>query len=124
MLASRLSCFFYIQAYLDTQQAFSDWFKHYHNKPVAPNPAEPTSFYGSVSISELVAEEHRYQKICFKITLAIWLESYFAYRQKKYDDDVQMWRDRLDQLCNSVSKKIYNVLLFPQGWLKDNAEVR
>nr|CAB3264502.1 nuclear pore complex protein Nup107-like [Phallusia mammillata] len=90
-----------LQAYLETQQAFSDWFKHYHNKPSASNPAEPTSMYNSVSISELVAEE---------------------LRQKKFDDDVIMWKDRLEQFCDSVAKKIYNVLLFPQGWLADNAE--
>jgi len=47
------------QAYLNAQTAFCDWFRHFHNKPSAPGASEPASLYNSLSISDIVAEEHR-----------------------------------------------------------------
>jgi len=44
-------------------------------------------------------------------------------RQKKYEDDLRQWSQHLQLLCDTVKAKIYNVLLFPEGWLVDVVEV-
>ncbi|CAK8675549.1 unnamed protein product [Clavelina lepadiformis] len=91
-----------VQAYLSAQSTFSDWFKHFHNKPHEYEPANQASTFASVSLSDLVAEEHR---------------------QKKQEEELGRWREVLEGLCFAALDKIYNVLLFPEGgWLVDVRE--
>ncbi|XP_078488280.1 nuclear pore complex protein Nup107-like [Ciona intestinalis] len=89
-----------MKAYLGAHTSFKEWFKHLHtSKPQEYQPTiHQTSTFGSVSIPELVAEEHR---------------------QKVSADKISAWDDKLRSLCDLVCDKIYNVLLFPQGWLVD-----
>uniref|UniRef100_H2YVP2 Nuclear pore complex protein n=1 Tax=Ciona savignyi TaxID=51511 RepID=H2YVP2_CIOSA len=94
-----------MKAYLSAHTSFKEWFKHYHtSKPEGPE--EPTiqkpSAFGSVSISDLVAQEHR---------------------QKEYLGKMSSWEDKLQSLCDLARDRIYNVLLFPTGWLVDAREV-
>uniref|UniRef100_H2YVP1 Nuclear pore complex protein n=1 Tax=Ciona savignyi TaxID=51511 RepID=H2YVP1_CIOSA len=93
-----------MKAYLSAHTSFKEWFKHYHtSKPEGPE--EPTiqkpSAFGSVSISDLVAQEHR---------------------QKEYLGKMSSWEDKLQSLCDLARDRIYNVLLFPTGWLVDARE--
>jgi len=95
-------------AYLEAQIAFKNWFQHlYSEKPkISLEESTNISFKpitGSVSILDTVAIEHK---------------------QRKYENELCTWNDRLATLCKIVKEKIYNVLLFPDGgWLVDKYEV-
>lgn len=84
-----------IRAYLDAQDAFNDWFQHFHNKK--PQPPQPEA--AAAGFAERVAQEQR---------------------AKQHDGDVQRWTAASQLQATTTVEKLYNVLLFPNGgWMVD-----
>jgi nuclear pore complex protein Nup107 len=86
-----------IKAYLDAEDSFADWFKHYHNaKPVAPTTGLGGNF------TERVAFEHM---------------------EQQHNADMERWKHSLDHQTRVTVEKIYNVLLFIDGgWMVDQQQ--
>ncbi|XP_018109458.1 nucleoporin 107kDa S homeolog isoform X3 [Xenopus laevis] len=85
-----------IRAYLESHEAFNEWFKHINSPPQKP------TLVGQASFTEKVAHEHK---------------------EKKYEMDFGIWKGHLDALTSDVKEKIYNVLLFVDGgWMVDVRE--
>jgi len=83
-----------IQAFLDAQDSFNDWFDHYHKaKPSSPPAATGPTF------TERVAYEHK---------------------EKQYQAELERWQHSLMLQSKTTVDKIYNVLLFVDGgWMVD-----
>ncbi|XP_019626310.1 PREDICTED: nuclear pore complex protein Nup107-like [Branchiostoma belcheri] len=82
-----------IQTFLMAHDAFNDWFTHFHhNKPHRPKLQEGANF------TEKVKHEHR---------------------EQEYEVEVSRWHHSLSLQTDDVVSKIYNVLLFPDGWMVD-----
>nr|XP_023016171.1 nuclear pore complex protein Nup107 [Leptinotarsa decemlineata] len=79
------------KAYLDGHEAFNDWFKHSKCKPSPPEPLRE-----SAQFPEKVAHQHR---------------------QSQYKAELERWKLTATHLAKSAKTKLYNVLLFPEGWL-------
>uniref|UniRef100_A0A8C5AEQ7 Nuclear pore complex protein n=1 Tax=Gadus morhua TaxID=8049 RepID=A0A8C5AEQ7_GADMO len=86
-----------IQAYLEAHEAFSDWFSHSSSAPQKPVPASQAKF------TERVANEMR---------------------ENEYQVECTAWRGRLQVLVDEVKERVYQVLLFADGWMINTPEVR
>ncbi|KAK6618853.1 hypothetical protein RUM43_013244 [Polyplax serrata] len=85
------------KAYLDADESFADWFQHFnHGKPTEPILKSGANF------SEKVAYQHKYSQ--YKIN---------------YD----RWKMAMDSKTNTTKTLLYNVLMFPMGWLVDDESV-
>ncbi|KAB7494674.1 Nuclear pore complex protein [Armadillidium nasatum] len=83
------------KTFLDAQEAFTDWFDHYHQKKPVP-PKKPKS---GCSFQEQLAYDHNLQV---------------------YNSDYDRWKNTMDLITKKASERLYNVLLFPDGgWLND-----
>lgn len=82
-----------IKAYLDAHTAFDAWFHHYHN--VAPQKPK----------------QHQVKNFKDQVTLETTMQEYAG--------NVKIWKRTVDTHVENVSEKIYNVLLFPEGWMVD-----
>ncbi|XP_035671909.1 nuclear pore complex protein Nup107-like [Branchiostoma floridae] len=82
-----------IQTYIMAHDEFNDWFSHFHhNKPQRPKLQEGANF------TEKVKHEHR---------------------EQEYKVELSRWHHTLSSQTEEVVTKIYNVLLFPDGWMVD-----
>lgn len=82
-----------IKAYLDAHSAFDAWFKHYHNNaPKKPKLQRIMTFKDQVT---------------------------YEASMKEYESNHEMWKKALETHVDFVSDKVYNVLLFPEGWMVD-----
>ena len=82
-----------IKAYLDAHSAFDAWFRHYHNNaPKKPTLQKLKTFKDQVTYEANI---------------------------KEYTGNYEIWKKTLSTHVNHVSDKIYNVLLFPEGWMVD-----
>ncbi|XP_046851291.1 nuclear pore complex protein Nup107-like [Xenia sp. Carnegie-2017] len=82
-----------IKAYLDALEAFDVWFEHFHqNAPKLPKSK------GTFSFTEKVAYEQEL---------------------KLYEAERERWQRALDVHTKETTERIYNVLLFPGGWMVD-----
>jgi len=96
-----------IDVYMAAQEAFVQWFKHFHSKKpqldeedtAVHQPSAP--FNSSVSMTGIVSEEQR---------------------MRKKAEEIAMWENQLGTLCDVATEKIYGVLLFPKGWLLNRCE--
>ena len=80
------------KVYLDAQEAFNLWFKHYNTKPV-----QPSSIPEDAHLTEKVAYEHR---------------------MSQHKADFERWKLNITHLSKTAKTLLYNVLLFPgDGWL-------
>ncbi|XP_056445351.1 nuclear pore complex protein Nup107 [Gadus chalcogrammus] len=84
-----------IRAYLEAHEAFSDWFSHSSSAPQKPVPASQAKF------TERVANEMR---------------------ENEYQVECTAWRGRLQVLVDEVKERVYQVLLFADGWMIDTPE--
>ncbi|CAL8386610.1 unnamed protein product [Boreogadus saida] len=84
-----------IRAYLEAREAFSDWFSHSSSAPQKPVPASQAKF------TERVANEMR---------------------ENEYQVECTAWRGRLQVLVDEVKERVYQVLLFTDGWMIDTPE--
>ncbi|ENN75270.1 hypothetical protein D910_02376 [Dendroctonus ponderosae] len=79
------------KVYLEAYEAFNEWFKQMKNQPEAPEDLpENTQF------SQKVAYEHRLSQ---------------------HKVEVERWKLTNKHLAITANKQLYNVLLFPDGWL-------
>ncbi|XP_066138201.1 nuclear pore complex protein Nup107 [Euwallacea fornicatus] len=79
------------KAYLEAYESFNAWFKQSKNKPAEPAGLPPTATF-----PEKVIHEHRISQ---------------------YKADVDRWELTTTHLANTAKTLLYNVLLFPDGWL-------
>ncbi|RZC31996.1 nuclear pore complex protein Nup107 [Asbolus verrucosus] len=84
------------KAYLDAQEAFNEWFKQYKNKPTPP-----ASLPDNAQFTEKVAHEHRVSQ---------------------YNAELERWKLTTSHSAKTAKTLLYNVLLFPQGWLAGGEE--
>uniref|UniRef100_T2MEI4 Nuclear pore complex protein n=1 Tax=Hydra vulgaris TaxID=6087 RepID=T2MEI4_HYDVU len=86
-----------IKAYLNAHDSFNAWFQHYHHQaPLEPEQKNWRSFKEQVAFEEELKE--------YKVQHARWLKT-------------------LESHVKSVSECIYNVLLFPSGWMLDERHI-
>lgn len=84
-----------IKAYLSAHDAFNAWFDHYHHKA----PTKP--------------KESGNKKRTFKEQIV------YEEAHKEYAIDFERWQNSLDIHTKGASEAVYNVLLFPGGWMVD-----
>lgn len=85
-----------IKAYLHAHDSFNAWFDHFHHQaPVEPKKATHQTFK-----DQIVYEEST----------------------KEYQADFERWHKTLSSHVKSTSDCIYNVLLFPGGWMVDQRQ--
>eukprot|EP00794_Sanderia_malayensis_P019926 gene19926-21878_t len=86
-----------IKAYLYAHDAFNSWFEHFNYKaPTKPARHKISNFKDQIAYEETMNE---------------------------YNGRYQMWKKHLGSHVENVSDKIYNVLLFPEGWMIDSHPV-
>ncbi|XP_046383963.1 nuclear pore complex protein Nup107 [Ischnura elegans] len=86
--------YFCYKAYLEAQKSFSDWFQHYHHA----KPKEPVAPQGINSFTKKVAMEQQ---------------------RELYNAEVERWNLGVKLQSKTVKSRLYNILLFPEGWLVD-----
>ncbi|XP_056635270.1 nuclear pore complex protein Nup107 [Diorhabda sublineata] len=79
------------KAYLDAQEAFSEWFKHCKSQPMPPD-----SLPENVPFPEKVAHQHR---------------------ESQYKAELGRWKLTFAHYVKNAKAKLYNVILFPDGWI-------
>jgi len=79
------------KAYLEANDAFNEWFKQVKNKPV-----QPEDLPESAQFPEKVAHQHRLSQ---------------------YKAEIERWKLTTSHLAKTAKTLLYNVLLFPEGWL-------
>ncbi|XP_050509495.1 nuclear pore complex protein Nup107 [Diabrotica virgifera virgifera] len=84
------------KAYLDAQEAFSEWFKHRKSQPTPPDSLPENALF-----PEKVAHQHR---------------------ESQYKAELGRWKLSADHMAKNAKAKLYNVLLFPDGWIVGAAE--
>ncbi|GJQ71846.1 Nup107 [Trypoxylus dichotomus] len=85
------------KSYLDAQEAFNVWFKHFKSKPMPPE-----------SISE---DAHLTEKVAYQ------------HRMSQFKAETERWKLTISHLAKSAKTLLYNVLLFPEGgWLTGAVE--
>ncbi|CAH1154193.1 unnamed protein product [Phaedon cochleariae] len=83
--------FFSYKAYLDANEAFNEWFKH-----CKCQPTPPAALPDNAQFPEKVAHQHR---------------------QSQHKAELERWKLTANHLAKNAKTKLYNVLLFPEGWL-------
>ncbi|KAJ8938224.1 hypothetical protein NQ318_007646 [Aromia moschata] len=83
--------YFSFRAYLDASEAFNKWFKQYKLKPLPPDDPSKNSQF-----AEKVAHQHK---------------------MSQYKADMERWKLTISHLAKNAKAMLYNVLLFPEGWL-------
>ncbi|EFA09537.1 nuclear pore complex protein Nup107 [Tribolium castaneum] len=86
------------KAYLDAHEAFNEWFRQYRNKPMPP-PELPEN----AQFTEKVAHNHKVSQ---------------------FNAEAERWKLTTSHSAKRAKTLLYNVLLFPEGWLEggDDAE--
>ncbi|KAI4461724.1 hypothetical protein MML48_5g00010400 [Holotrichia oblita] len=85
------------KSYLDAQEAFNVWFKHFKSKPVPPE-----GISDDAHLTEKVAYQHR---------------------MSQFKAETERWKLTISHLAKSAKTLLYNVLLFPDGgWLTGATE--
>ncbi|XP_044271446.1 nuclear pore complex protein Nup107 [Tribolium madens] len=86
------------KAYLDAHEAFNEWFRQYRNKPMPP-PELPEN----AQFTEKVAHDHKVSQ---------------------FNAETERWKLTTSHSAKRAKTLLYNVLLFPEGWLVggDDAE--
>ncbi|XP_030749921.1 nuclear pore complex protein Nup107 [Sitophilus oryzae] len=79
------------KAYLEAYETFNEWFKQIKNKPSEPEKLPETAHF-----PEKVAHEHRVSQ---------------------FKAELERWKLTTNHLAKSAKGHLYNVLLFPDGWL-------
>ncbi|KAF7269580.1 nuclear pore complex protein Nup107 [Rhynchophorus ferrugineus] len=79
------------KSYLEAYEAFNEWFKQAKSKPI-----EPEELPESAQFPEKVAHQHRVSQ---------------------YKAELERWKLTTSHLSKSAKALLYNVLLFPEGWL-------
>ncbi|KAF5276258.1 hypothetical protein FQA39_LY06607 [Lamprigera yunnana] len=80
------------KAYLDAQEAFSEWYKQCKSKPISPGEISENAHF-----TEKVAHQHR---------------------ESQFKADTERWKLTTSHAAKTAKCKLYNVLLFPEGgWL-------
>ncbi|XP_060529410.1 nuclear pore complex protein Nup107 [Cylas formicarius] len=80
------------KAYLEAHEAFNEWFKNLKNKPI-----EPATLSVHAQFAQKVAHQHK-------------ISQYMA--------ELERWRLSTAQLAKIAKALLYNILLFPGGWLE------
>lgn len=81
----------------DAQDSFTDWFQQFHHGA----PEKPTLTEGA-TFTDKVAYEHR---------------------QKQYEEEQERWQQSLQLQTRATVDRLYNVLLFVEGWMVDQRMV-
>ncbi|XP_008546727.1 nuclear pore complex protein Nup107 [Microplitis demolitor] len=86
------------KAYLDAQEGFQEWFRHFHQgKPI---PLDPLPTYAT--FTEKVAYDHK---------------------KAQYQAELESWKATMQRHTKAVKQLLFNVLLFPDGgWLVDRTK--
>ncbi|XP_044748936.1 nuclear pore complex protein Nup107 [Coccinella septempunctata] len=84
------------KVYLEAHEGFNEWFQKYKSKPQLPE-AVPES----APFTEKVAYQHR---------------------MAQYKTECERWKITTEHLAKVAKALLYNVLLFPDGWLTTNAD--
>lgn len=84
------------KVYLEAHEGFNDWFQKYKSKPQVPE-----SVADSAPFTEKVAYQHRVSQ---------------------YKTDCERWRISTEHSAKIAKTLLYNVLLFPEGWLTTNPD--
>lgn len=79
------------KAYLDAQEAFNEWFQQFKSRPLPPDELPE-----SAQFAEKVAHQHRISQ---------------------FKAETERWKLTSAHLVKSAKTLLYNVLLFPDGWL-------
>lgn len=79
------------KAYLDAHEAFNEWFQQYKNRPQPPEDVPDNAQF-----PEKVAHQHRVSQ---------------------FKAETERWKLTTAHLVKSAKTLLYNVLLFPEGWL-------
>ncbi|KAJ8970967.1 hypothetical protein NQ317_012644 [Molorchus minor] len=83
--------YFGYKAYLDANEAFNDWFKQFQCKPSIPEELPENAQF-----PEKVAHQHK---------------------MSQYKAELERWKLTMSHLAKNAKTLLYNVLLFPEGWL-------
>ena len=84
------------KAYLNAHDAFNCWFDHFsHQAPIKPPKKIIRNFKDQITHEENFND---------------------------YKGKLEMWKGNLNVHVQNVSDKIYNVLLFPEGWMADASD--
>lgn len=82
-----------LRTYLDAHDAFNNWFEHFHHRvPTEPKKCENRTFKEQIEFEQIA---------------------------KDYDMEFDRWQKTLTTHVKVTSDRIYNVLLFPDGWMVD-----
>ncbi|CAG9773100.1 unnamed protein product [Ceutorhynchus assimilis] len=84
------------KVYLESYEAFNEWFKQAKNKPVVPD-----QLHENAQFPEKVAHQHRLSQ---------------------HKAEVERWKLTTTHLAKTAKTLLYNVLLFPEGWLSEANE--
>ncbi|XP_025833875.1 nuclear pore complex protein Nup107-like [Agrilus planipennis] len=79
------------KTYLDAQDAFTLWFEQYNSKPLPPG-----ELHENAQFTEKVAHQHRVSQ---------------------FKAETERWKLSCTHLAKAAKTLLYNVLLFPEGWL-------
>ncbi|XP_018573204.1 nuclear pore complex protein Nup107 [Anoplophora glabripennis] len=82
---------FSYKAYLEAHEAFNEWFKQCKCKPMPPDELPDNAQF-----PEKVAHQHRISQ---------------------YKAELERWKLTMAHLVKNAKTLLYNVLLFPEGWL-------
>jgi nuclear pore complex protein Nup107 len=90
--------------YVEGINCFNEWFEGFNQKPAKQAEAE-----SSLSINTTTST-----------TLSFSDRITYDYQQKQYDDQLAKWSAKTQQLCDKAKKKLYGILMFPNGgWMTD-----
>jgi nuclear pore complex protein Nup107 len=79
------------KAYLDAQEAFNEWFRQFRNKPTPP-----ADLPEGAQFTEKVAHKHKVSQ---------------------HHAETERWKMTTSHSAKTAKTLLYNVLLFPEGWL-------
>lgn len=81
------------KAYLNAHEAFNEWFRQSCSRPQRPADLPETAQF-----AETVAHQHR---------------------MSQFKAETERWKLTMEHLSKTAKSLLYNVLLFPEGWLAD-----
>ncbi|KAK9876612.1 hypothetical protein WA026_013990 [Henosepilachna vigintioctopunctata] len=79
------------KVYLEAQEGFNMWFQQLKMKPQPPDVIPENGAF-----TEKVAYQHK---------------------EAQYKTDLERWKITMEHMAKNVKELLYNVLLFPEGWL-------